>query len=141
MASLGNILCSSKQENICHSFYIVPILSITLFLISLFILYSDHANMAFPWCSDLECNANPLSLPSGDLSGCEVKCQNLQFIDWPLEAGSKREQIPIQPHVKMPKFTAEINMFTAWFKENCFGFRFFCITSCMAALIYRWSRH
>ncbi len=26
MASLGNILCSSKQENICHSFYVVSIL-------------------------------------------------------------------------------------------------------------------
>ena len=43
------------------------------------------------------------------------KCQNLQFFKWPLEAGSKRESISIQPHVKMHKFTTEINMFTAWY--------------------------
>ena len=37
-----------------------------------------------------------------------------KFSEWPLEAGSKSESIPIHSHVKMPNFTAEINMFTAW---------------------------
>ena len=41
---------------------------------------------------------------------CEVQ-KKLQFLKWPLEAGSKSESISIHPHVKM----AEINMFTAWF--------------------------
>ena len=39
------------------------------------------------------------------------KCQKPQFLKWPLEADSKK--ISIQPHVKMDRFTAEINMFTA----------------------------
>ena len=42
----------------------------------------------------------------------------MQFFEWPLEAGSKGESIPIDPHVKMPNFIAEINMFTAWKKEG-----------------------
>uniref|UniRef100_A0A673GKP7 Membralin-like n=1 Tax=Sinocyclocheilus rhinocerous TaxID=307959 RepID=A0A673GKP7_9TELE len=33
------------------------------------------------------------------------------------EAGSKRESVPLTPHVKMPNFTAEKNMFTAWYKK------------------------
>ena len=36
------------------------------------------------------------------------KCQKLQFFEWPLEAGSKSESIPIHLYVKMPNFTAEI---------------------------------
>ena len=28
--------------------------------------------------------------------------------------------IPIDPHVKMPNFTAEINMFLAWIQQNLF---------------------
>ena len=43
------------------------------------------------------------------------KCQKLLFVKWPLEAGSKSESIPIDPHVKMPNFTAEINIFKAWY--------------------------
>ena len=42
-----------------------------------------------------------------------VEVPKLQFIDCPLEADSKSQSIPIDPHVKMPNFTAEINMFTA----------------------------
>ena len=46
--------------------------------------------------------------------------QKLQFISWPLEAGSKNKSIPIDPNVKMPNFTAEINMSTVWY-INFFG--------------------
>ena len=42
------------------------------------------------------------------------KCQKLQFLKWPLEADSKNKSIPIDPHVKMANFTAEMNIFTAW---------------------------
>ena len=45
----------------------------------------------------------------------EHKEQKLQFFECPLGAGSKRESIPIDSHVIMPNFTAEINMFTAWY--------------------------
>lgn len=37
------------------------------------------------------------------------------MLEWPLEAGFKSELIPTDLHVKMPKFRAEINMFTAWY--------------------------
>lgn len=33
---------------------------------------------------------------------------------WPFEAGSKSQSVPIDLCIKMPNFTAEINMFTAW---------------------------
>ena len=46
------------------------------------------------------------------------KCKKLQCFEWPLEAGSKSESIPIDIHVKMPNFTAEINMFIAWYKKR-----------------------
>ena len=46
------------------------------------------------------------------------KCQKLQFFEFPLEAGSKSESIPIDPHVKMPNFTAEINTFTEWYENG-----------------------
>ncbi|MDF4311626.1 hypothetical protein P3389_34060, partial [Vibrio parahaemolyticus] len=46
------------------------------------------------------------------------KCQKLQFFEWPLEAGSRSESIYIDPRVKMPNFTAEINMFTAWYNNQ-----------------------
>ena len=42
--------------------------------------------------------------------------KKLQFFEWPPEAGSKSESISIHPHVKIPNFTAEINLFTAWYK-------------------------
>ena len=43
--------------------------------------------------------------------------QKLQFLKWPLEAVSKGESIPIDPRVKMPNLTAEINIFTAWYQK------------------------
>ena len=46
------------------------------------------------------------------------KCQKLKFFEWSLEAGSKTESIPIHLHVKMPIFTAEINMVAAWYKTH-----------------------
>jgi len=42
-----------------------------------------------------------------------MECLNLQFLLWPLEALQKT-LTPIDPHVKMANFTAEINMFTVW---------------------------
>ena len=45
------------------------------------------------------------------------KCQKL-FVECPLEAGSRSESISIHPHVKMPNFTAGINMFTAWYNKK-----------------------
>ena len=48
---------------------------------------------------------------SGNLRGWIMKltqkCQKLQFFEWPLEAGSKRESISIHPHVKTPSPTAK----------------------------------
>ena len=32
----------------------------------------------------------------------------------------QRQSIPTDPHVKMPNFTAELNMFTAWFITHSF---------------------
>ena len=49
------------------------------------------------------------------------KYQKLQFFEWPLEAGSKSESIPIHLHVKMSIFTAEINMFRAWYMITVLG--------------------
>ena len=45
--------------------------------------------------------------------------QKLKLAEWWLEVGSKTESIPIDHHVKMPNFTAEINMFTV--QKNDFG--------------------
>lgn len=51
MASLGNILCSSKQENICHSFYVVSILFYSFFG-SLYSLISTKMHYSqLPFCS------------------------------------------------------------------------------------------
>lgn len=45
----------------------------------------------------------------------------MQFLQWPLEGGSKSESITIESHVKMANFTTEIYMFTAFYKKH-FGF-------------------
>ena len=45
------------------------------------------------------------------------KYQKLQFLRWPLEAGSKTKPIPVGSPVKMSNSTAEVNMFTAWYKQ------------------------
>uniref|UniRef100_A0A8C6LZM6 Gfo/Idh/MocA-like oxidoreductase domain containing 1 n=1 Tax=Nothobranchius furzeri TaxID=105023 RepID=A0A8C6LZM6_NOTFU len=50
------------------------------------------------------------------------KYQKLQFHPHPLGAGVRGEQILIDTHVKNTNFTAEINMFTAWF-QNMFLFK------------------
>ena len=54
------------------------------------------------------------------LQGCQrkpmQKCQKQQFIEWPLEAPEVRQSL-FTPVIKMPNFTAEINMFTAWYKK------------------------
>ena len=47
-------------------------------------------------------------------SGTKKSCS---FFNWPVGSGSKSESIFIDPHVKMSNFTAQINMFTAWFKN------------------------
>lgn len=47
-----------------------------------------------------------------------AEVQNLQFTKCPFRAGSKRGSIPIDPHFKIPNFTAVFNMFTA---KNGFG--------------------
>lgn len=41
----------------------------------------------------------------------------VQFLEWPLEAGSKSKSSPTEPHVKMANFIAEINMLTAWYTQ------------------------
>lgn len=46
------------------------------------------------------------------------KCQQLQFLKWPFEAVSKSKSIPFDPHVKVLNFTAEVNIFTAWYKKG-----------------------
>lgn len=43
----------------------------------------------------------------------------LQFIEWPIEAGSEITSIPIEAQIKMCNFSAEINTFTAEYKK-CF---------------------
>uniref|UniRef100_A0A1A8KZZ5 Uncharacterized protein n=1 Tax=Nothobranchius pienaari TaxID=704102 RepID=A0A1A8KZZ5_9TELE len=45
------------------------------------------------------------------------KYQKLQFHPHPLGAGVRSEQILIDSHVKNTNFTAEINMFTAWYQN------------------------
>lgn len=34
-----------------------------------------------------------------------LKCQKLQFLEWPLEVGSKKESILIRPCVKMANYS------------------------------------
>lgn len=46
------------------------------------------------------------------------KWQKLKFFKWPVEARSKSESLVIDPYVKMPNFTPEINMFTHWYKKT-----------------------
>lgn len=41
----------------------------------------------------------------------------LQFLSWPLEAGSKIESILIDSHVEIYNFTAETVFFTACYKN------------------------
>ena len=38
------------------------------------------------------------------------KCKKLQFTECPLEAGYKKESIPIDSHVKKPDFRAELSL-------------------------------
>lgn len=54
------------------------------------------------------------------------KMQNLQFLEWSLEAGSK---FPIVAHVKMPNFRAEVNMFTACYRNGFEGLHVFDMKS------------
>lgn len=46
------------------------------------------------------------------------KCQELQFLKCPVEAGTKRESISIDPHVKTSNVTAEISMFIAQYEKR-----------------------
>ncbi len=48
--------------------------------------------------------------------------EEVQFLRWPLEAGSESKLVPTEPHVKMHKFTAEMNMFTARDKKEVLVF-------------------
>lgn len=50
-------------------------------------------------------------------SQCE-KCQKLRFLIRPLEVGSKSESFPMDHHVKMLIFTAEINTLAAGTKNS-----------------------
>jgi len=43
-----------------------------------------------------------------------VEVSELQFVEWPLESGSRSKSITIDSHVKMSNFTAENKLFTAW---------------------------
>lgn len=47
------------------------------------------------------------------MSGDEKYCWKLQFIEWPLEAWTNSESVPMESHVKMSNFKTDINMFTA----------------------------
>lgn len=53
--------------------------------------------------------------PNDNLQGREMKpvckCQK-QFMKWALKASSKNESVPTDLHVKMLKFTADINPFS-----------------------------
>ncbi len=42
----------------------------------------------------------------------------MQFLKWPLKGGFQKEKISIRTHIKMPEFTAEINIFTALFLQG-----------------------
>lgn len=46
-----------------------------------------------------------------------AKSQKISF-SGALDAGSKNETIPKDIHVKMANTTAEINKFTAWYREG-----------------------
>lgn len=50
------------------------------------------------------------------------KCQKQQLIKWPLEAGYKSESMHIRLHIKMLHITAEISMFTAWYKKTVWAY-------------------
>lgn len=51
-------------------------------------------------------------IPRGIFRGKYIKpilmCQKMQFLEWPLESGSKGKSFPVDPHVKITTFTAEI---------------------------------
>ena len=49
------------------------------------------------------------------------KCRKLQFLEQPLEAGSKSEIFPLGPHVKMSNFT-DIYMFAVCYKKQFWFF-------------------
>lgn len=76
-------------------------------------MYTSALQLQLSW---IKTKQQPLVLSNEAI----VECQKLQFIELPLEAGSKRESIPIDAHVKMLNFTAELNIFPAWYK-NGFG--------------------
>ena len=69
---------------------------------------------------DITSGINVLSSSSNLKDEVNTKCEILQFLKWPLEAGTKKKSICIDPRIKMPNFPAEINMFTAWCR-NGFG--------------------
>lgn len=39
------------------------------------------------------------------------------MLNWSLDAGSESDSFPIDPYVKMAKFTAEISILTDWYKK------------------------
>jgi len=64
----------------------------------------------FDTCGQSQASCLPLC-PATATSGAE----NEANAEVPLQAGFKSEHILMDPHVKMPNFTAEMNMFTAWY--------------------------
>lgn len=60
---------------------------------------------------------NSVEVRSGNLLSWKMKLK-LQFPQWPLEAGSKRQWMPTDLEFKMLNLTAEINMFTAWHEKQ-----------------------
>lgn len=45
----------------------------------------------------------------------------LQVLEWPIEFSPLSETVSIEPSVKIPNVTAEINMFTAWYSKWFLG--------------------
>jgi len=67
----------------------------------------------------LHCSFVSLKLQSAGLKNEAMsKCQKLQYLKWSLEADSTTASNHMDPHVKMPNFKAEINKFTAWYKNS-----------------------
>ena len=65
----------------------------------------------------------PVYLPRGNHPTCRLNPKQkvlLQFLYWPLGAGSKTKKIPIGLHVKMANFAAELNILTALTKTASF---------------------
>lgn len=75
------------------------------------VAYSCYFNVS-KWIQ-VSCGTWFPQILTADAQGWNIKpvLQKLQVLEWPLEAQSKNESIPTDPHIETPCFKANTNIF------------------------------